>query len=330
MQAAQERARVLSESVKKGVCMPPKRNRPFEMQDPAQLGMVRLGPFWYSQDPESPFFLSYEAYDVLKRILPFYEDPANLLKFHKARSVANLRFFLNFHILHCKTAQVLACDQQDTFMVDFSNEYRAMQRRYTRDLFDEFNRGPCVLLFDAPPEVLQAHGLPANPPDLSQLPPPQPHTAAHTAAHTAPHTVADVSCAAGPAHGAPAQDEAEDGGGGEDGAEGEGEGEGEGEDGGEGEGEGDAQGDGAQVGRGTRHMLCVAPRQLNYFHWIFATGKYEVMCEREPHLHPTLNGYVKRHRERKTDMNLHTRLKLCGDSRGLVIVDRPATFTMRL
>jgi hypothetical protein len=235
--------------------MPPKRNRPFEMTHPAKLGMVQLGPFWYSPDPKSPFYLSYEAYGVLTRILPFYQDPKNLLKFHKARSVANLRFFLNFHILHCKTSQVLACDQQDTFMVDFSNEYRAMQRRYTRDWFDEFNRGPSVLLFDAPPEILQAHreekgAVLENPPldDLESL----------------------------------------------------------------------------------RHMLCVAPRQLNYFHWIFVTGKYEVMCAREPKLHPTLNEFVKGHRERKSRMQLRTRQKLCTGARGPVVVDRPAKFTMCL
>ena len=168
--------------------------------------------------------------------------------------LANLRFFLNFHILHCKTAQVLACDRQDTFMVDFSNEYRAMQRRYTRDGFDEFNRGPSVLLFDAPPEILKESGLPEN---------------------------------------LPVED-----------------------------------GEHGDSGAAVRHMLCVAPRQLNYFHWIFVTGKYEVMCEREPNLHPTLNQYVKGHRERKSRMQLRTRQKLCTDPRGPVVVDRPATFTM--
>jgi hypothetical protein len=271
VKAAQERARVLSESVKWGACMPPKRNRPFEMTHPAKLGMVRLGPFWYSPDPKSPFYLSFEAYGVLTRILPFYEDPKNLLKFHKARSVANLRFFLNFHILHCKTAQVLACDQHDTFMVDFSNEYRAMQRRYTRDWFDEFNRGPSVLLFDAPPEILQQCGLPANPP---------------------PSAI--------------------------------------GQSGDRGDGDDDSDRDrGGDDDRGAmRHMLCVAPRQLNYFHWIFVTGKYDVMCAREPKLHPTLNEFVKGHRERKSRMQLRTRQKLCGDPRGPVVVDRPAQFTM--
>ena len=274
VQAAQERARVLSESVKRGVCMPPKRNRPFEMTHPAKLGMVRLGPFWYSPDPKSPFYLSFEAYGVLARILPFYEDPKNLLKFHKARSVANLRFFLNFHILHCKTAQVLACDQHDTFMVDFSNEYRAMQRRYTRDWFDEFNRGPSVLLFDAPPEILQQCGLPANPP-----PTPAPGLG-----------LGDLDLGLGLGGGDP----------------------------------GLGLGDGGAM----RHMLCVAPRQLNYFHWIFVTGKYDVMCAREPKLHPTLNEFVKGHRERKSRMQLRTRQKLCGDPRGPVVVDRPAQFTM--
>ena len=77
-------------------------------------------------------------------------------------------------------------------------------------------------------------------------------------------------------------------------------------------------------------MLCAAVRQLNYFHWIFTTGKYDMMCEREPMLHPQLNDFVKKHKETKARMHLHTRQKLCTESRSLVVVDRPAAFTMRM
>ena len=273
---------MLSAKVRKGACTPPKRNRPFEIANPMTLGLVKNGPFWYSCDPESPFFLSFEGYKVLETMLGFYDDPTNLLKFHRVRSEDNLRYYLNFHIVHCKQHQVM---QDDAFMVDFNSEYRAMQRRFTRDWFDEFNRGPHVLLFDAPDEVV-AHYRATQMGRRAQ------GSKQGLGDELGADPSTEPECGSGPA----AAHSGQTGGG----------------------------------GGGGRIMLCAAVRQLNYFHWILSSGRFDVMCEREPLLHPTLNAFVKKHKENKSRLNLHTRQRLCTRARGPVVVERPGVFMLRM
>lgn len=258
---ARAKAKKFERMVEEGLCKPPKRNKPFRL-NVKKLGMRKLGPFWYSLDPKSCYYMSYEDYQVLKEILSFFDDATNLEKFHRARSGCDLRYYLNFHILHCKQSRVLGT--VDPFMTDFANDYLANQRRYTRKWFDEFNRGPRMLVFEAPQYILD-----------------------ELAKKEAAYSDSD------------SDSEDEDDGDGDD-------------------------------GPPSPVMLCVAVRQLNYFHWIFTTGKFEIMCEREPKLHPTMNEYVKGHKERKSRLHLTTRQKLCAAAPGPVIVDHTDTFTMRL
>jgi hypothetical protein len=264
--AARVKAKKHGRMVEEGLCNPPKRNKPFRL-NVKKLRMKKLGPFWYSRDPKSCYYMSFEDYQVVKEILDFYKDPKNMEKFHRARSNCNLRYYLNFHILHCKQSRVLGT--LDPFMTDFANEYLANQRRYTRQWFCEFNRGPRMLVFEAPQYV-------------------QDELAIKEATYE--------SCESSSSE--EEEEEEEEEGGGKSGA--------------------------APV------MLCVAARQLNYFHWIFTTNKYEIMCEREPKLHLTMNEYVKGHKERKSRLHLTTRQKLCVATPGPVIVDHTDTFTMKL
>ena len=273
IRAARVKAKKHERMVENGLCNPPKRNKPFRL-NVTKLRMKKLGPFWYSLDPQSCYYMSFEDYQVLKEILEFYKDPANIEKFHRARSNCNLRYYLNFHILHCRQSRVLGT--LDPFMTDFANEYLAYQRRYTRQWFCEFNRGPRMLVFEAPQYIQD---------DLAKK------------------EAAYEDCES--------SDSETEG------------------DGGEGEGEEGEEGDEGEEDH-VPVVLCVAARQLNYFHWIFTTGKYEIMCEREPKLHPSMNEFVKGHKERKTRLHLTTRQKLCVATPGPVIVDHTDTFTMKL
>lgn len=256
---ARAKAKKFEHMVEEGLCKPPKRNKPFRL-NVKKLGMRKLGPFWYSLNPKSCYYMSYEDYQVLKEFLAFFTDAANLEKFHRARSGCDLRYYLNFHILHCKQSRVLGT--LDPFMTDFANEYLANQRRYTRKWFDEFNRGPRMLVFEAPQYILD-------------------ELAKKEAAYSDSDSEGEEDTTESDEPSSPV-------------------------------------------------MLCVAVRQLNYFHWIFTTGKFEIMCEREPKLHPTMNEYVKGHKERKSRLHLTTRQKLCAATPGPVIVDHTDTFTMKL
>ena len=186
---AKAKAAAMAKEVYQGKRQPPKRNRPFLM-NPKKLGLSKLGPFWYSRNKKSPYYLSFEAYEVLELFLSWYRDQVNLEKMHRIRSISSskggatkgkngknpsLRYFLKFHILHCQMAHVIGCnsvgDGEDISedLVDFGNDYWAMKRRFGRVWFDEFNRGKYSLLFNAPDFALEDFGL-VNP-TFPELPP---------------------------------------------------------------------------------------------------------------------------------------------------------------
>ena len=152
--AAARQAASYTDAVKVGKAPMPKRNQQVDV-DVARLGLLKIGPFWFSRSGKSPCFIDRIQHSILRRIAPFFEDAGKLQLFTQWRSGGasdgvSLRVVDNFYTNWCKANSILVAETDQGMLVDVKEDYNAMLARYNKTNFDPFNRGLTCVIFETP------------------------------------------------------------------------------------------------------------------------------------------------------------------------------------